>query len=124
REVSESTIEAFLKAFCLAIPSAKQNSHAAQNLPSFGLFVARGTGSPISLANAFAQPVQGDLIGKSVELLCRYQASMDRIYGLYTGATLSLSQDREVNKHLSELAGIEQPSLDQAIGQIMARIRA
>jgi CRISPR system Cascade subunit CasC len=123
RDLTERTIEAFLTAFCLAIPSAKQNSHAAQNLPSFGLFVARDGGSPISLANAFAQPVQGDLIGKSVELLCRYHSCMDRVYGLYDGATIALFQDREVNKHLGDLAAAEQPSLKKAVAQIMARVR-
>ena len=33
-----------------AIPTGKQNSFAAQNLPSFGLFVRRQGGVPVSLA--------------------------------------------------------------------------
>ncbi|GFP20300.1 CRISPR system Cascade subunit CasC, partial [Candidatus Hakubella thermalkaliphila] len=70
-EESDKVIEAFLEAMVYAIPTGKQNSFAAQNLPSFGLFVRRKDGVPISLANAFCKPVRStkdadDLVGLSV----------------------------------------------------------
>ncbi len=40
-EEADKIIEAFLEAMVYAIPTGKQNSFAAQNLPSFGLFVRR-----------------------------------------------------------------------------------
>ena len=69
---ADKVIKAFLEAMVYAIPTGKQNSFAAQNLPSFGLFVRRQGGVPISLANAFAKPVHptkndDDLVGLSVD---------------------------------------------------------
>ena len=55
---ADKVIKAFLEAMVYAIPTGKQNSSAAQNLPSFGLFVQRQGGVPLSLANAFARPVR------------------------------------------------------------------
>ncbi|MCC7228987.1 MAG: type I-E CRISPR-associated protein Cas7/Cse4/CasC, partial [Fimbriimonadaceae bacterium] len=55
---ADRVIKAFLEAMVYAIPTGKQSSFAAQNLPSFGLFIRRQGGVPISLANAFAKPVR------------------------------------------------------------------
>ncbi len=52
------TVEAFLRASALAVPTGKQNSTAAQNRPSYLLAVVRKSGAPQSLANAFAMPVR------------------------------------------------------------------
>lgn len=78
------TIEAFLRASALAIPTGKQNSMAAQNRPSYMLALVRRSGTPQSLANAFVRPVrpQGDrsLIEASVEEIEKY---LDRSLGLW-----------------------------------------
>ncbi len=88
-EATSSAVREFLKAFSLSIPGAKQNSHAAQSLPSYALYIARNSGAPISLANAFARPIRGgdDLIGKSIEALEDYKTRVNSVYGLYDGAT-------------------------------------
>lgn len=83
---ADEVIKAFLEAMVYAIPTGKQNSFAAQNLPSFGLFVRRQGGCPISLANAFAQPVRttkddDDLVGLSVEALTKHWDSLTKVYG-------------------------------------------
>lgn len=83
---ADKVIEAFLEAMVYAIPTGKQNSFAAQNLPSFGLFVRRQGGCPISLANAFAKPVRttkddDDLVGRSVEALTKHWDSLTKVYG-------------------------------------------
>jgi CRISPR system Cascade subunit CasC len=123
RAMAAATTRAFLRAFSLAIPRAKQNSHAAQNLPSFALFAARERGAPVSLANAFAQPIRGeDLIGASVRALCGYQKRLGDLYGLYDEATLALIHDREENKHLGGLAAYEVSGLDAAVDAVMTRV--
>lgn len=83
---ADRVIEAFLEAMVHAIPTGKQNSFAALNLPSFGLFVRRQGGCPISLANAFAKPVRtrkddDDLVGLSVAALAKHWESLRSVYG-------------------------------------------
>jgi CRISPR system Cascade subunit CasC len=83
---ADKVIEAFLEAMVYAIPTGKQNSFAAQNLPSFGLFVRRQGGVPISLANAFAKPVRptkndDDLVGLSVDALTKHWDTLQKVYG-------------------------------------------
>jgi len=85
-EEADKVIEAFLEAMVYAIPTGKQNSFAAQNLPSFGLFVRRKGGVPISLANAFAKPVRpakddDDLVGLSVKRLTEHWEALKKVYG-------------------------------------------
>ncbi len=122
--LAAKTVEAFLRAFTLSIPGAKQNSHAAQNLPSFGLLVARESGIPVSLANAFAAPVYNeDIIGTSISRLARYHGTMQKVYGLYDGATQAVFHDRDAEKALGELKPDYEGSLSGAIETIMSRIR-
>lgn len=87
---ADEVIEAFLLASVHAIPTGKQNSMAAQNLPLFGMIVVRDGGAPVSLANAFAAPVrvtkqdelaESDLVGKSVERLTTHWQRMTEVYG-------------------------------------------
>ena len=66
------------------VPSAKQQSFAAHNLGDFAI-VSFGD-QPISLANAFEQPVkhgrEGGFLKPSIEGLVQYWAQMNRAYGL------------------------------------------
>ncbi len=124
-QAANRALEAFLTAFTLSIPTAKQNSHAAQNLPSFGLLIARDSGTPISLANAFARPVSAhaeDLIGASIHALARHHADISRVYGLYEGATQAVFLNHLDDKPLGELAVFEQDTLAQAIRTVMTRV--
>jgi CRISPR system Cascade subunit CasC len=89
-DLTKKTIEAFLRASALAIPSGKQNSMAAQNRPSYLLAVVRETGAPQSLANAFVAPVRPDgegLIAASVRSLESY---LDATLDLWGDQGLSL----------------------------------
>jgi CRISPR system Cascade subunit CasC len=89
--LSGRTIEAFLRASALAIPSGKQNSMAAQNLPSYMLAVVRTAGAPLSLANAFLRPVRPngdrDLLEASIASLEGY---LDRSLQLWGDAGLTI----------------------------------
>ena len=83
RELALSGARAFLESFIMAIPKAKQNSTAAQSLPSFVMIVVRDKGLA-SLANAFAQPVDGrnkGLMVNSVEALAHYWGKLTKMYG-------------------------------------------
>jgi CRISPR system Cascade subunit CasC len=82
-ELARRAIEAFLRASVVAIPSGKQNSMAAQNLPSLVLTVVRASGPPCSLANAFAKPVRP---GRDEDLVEASIAALDAYWGRITGA--------------------------------------
>jgi CRISPR system Cascade subunit CasC len=67
------------------VPSAKQQSFAAHNLADFA--IVSFADQPISLANAFEQPVKRDyknagFLKPSVEMLADYWARMNRAYSL------------------------------------------
>lgn len=83
---ADRAIRAFLQAAVKAIPTGKQNSMAAQNPPSFGLFVVRESGAPASLANAFVQPIptgkdDKNLVEQSIHCLTQYFDRLNTVYG-------------------------------------------
>ena len=84
-EEADKVIRVFLEAMVYAIPTGKQNSFAPQNLPSFGMFVRRQGGVPISLANAFCKPVRtkddDDIIGLSIQRLAKHWDAIKKVYG-------------------------------------------
>lgn len=102
---ADKVIKAFLEAMVCAIPTGKQNSFAAQNLPSFGLFVRRQGGVPVSLANAFAKPVRptrsdDDLVGMSVAALTKHWDAVKKVYGdqgVKTTACFHIEQEGRLN---------------------------
>jgi CRISPR system Cascade subunit CasC len=93
----QKTLEAFVRASVRAIPTGKQNSMAAQNPPSYVLAIVRENGQPVSLANAFVQPVRPradtDLVTGSVQALEAYFAQMNKLYG-DTGVIAATIADR------------------------------
>ncbi|RIK38483.1 MAG: type I-E CRISPR-associated protein Cas7/Cse4/CasC [Chloroflexi bacterium] len=83
-ELVQKTLEAFIRAAVVAIPTGKQNSMAAQNPPSFVLAVVREDGL-WSLANAFLKPVTpsatADLVTRSEQALASYWEQLATMYG-------------------------------------------
>ena len=75
-EHAEQVVKAvgmLIKAAALATPTGKQNSFAAHSAPELILVEVSGTKQPISLANAFLEPVTGNnLMASSVEALVDY----------------------------------------------------
>jgi CRISPR system Cascade subunit CasC len=125
---ADNVIKAFLEAMVFAIPTGKQNSFAAQNLPSFGLFVVRRKGGvPVSLANAFAKPVRptkddDDLVGLSVDRLTKHWDSMQKVYGeqgVQATACFHVGQDSRMNG----LSGSDKGTVEKAIDAVMAEAR-
>ncbi|HEY3420316.1 MAG TPA: type I-E CRISPR-associated protein Cas7/Cse4/CasC [Methanomassiliicoccales archaeon] len=84
RALTLRTLDGFLHGSIEAIPSGKQNSMAAHNLPSLLLVAVRAKGQPWSLANAFATPVTETghgLVETSTLRLGRYTKDMFQMYG-------------------------------------------
>lgn len=75
---------AFLEAFALTLPSGKQNSFAAHNLPLFVAFRA-GIGLPRSLATAFENPIRPmdgrSISALSVKALAKEWTKFDKAFG-------------------------------------------
>ena len=120
---ADKVIEAFIEAMVYAVPTGKQNSFAAQNLPSFGLFVARKGGVPLSLANAFAKPIRpsskdDDLVGLSVNTLIRHLDALVKVYGdqgILTTACFHVEQESRLNG----LRDSDKGSVNEAIRAVM-----
>jgi CRISPR system Cascade subunit CasC len=120
---ADKVIKAFLEAMVYAIPTGKQNSFAAQNLPSFGLFVRRQDGVAVSLANAFCKPVRAtkkddDLVGLSVDALTDHWGRLQKVYGeqgVRATACFHVAQDN----HLNDLSGCDEGSVEKAIDAVM-----
>lgn len=111
KDLARKTVEGFLRAAALAIPSGKQNSFAAQNPPDFMLGVVRKDGQSWSLANAFETPVKperdGGLMSASVKRLNEYWAKLSKVYGgdgIMT-ATLSLEGEDDMEGWVKKLGG-------------------
>jgi len=86
-ELAMTTVKCFLEAAARATPSGKQHSYAAFNPPD-GILVEVKTASktPISYANAFADPVPANaprrLIGESIARLGQYVQDIAIGYGV------------------------------------------
>ncbi len=119
-DLAKKTSEAFLKAFVHAVPTGKQNTFAAQNLPSLVFAVVR-TGGPVSLTNAFVKPVtprgEESLVEKSISALDDYFGRLTKMYG-YGGlkASAVCQTDGVKLTHLKEDVG----SVDKVIAATVA----
>jgi len=84
--IAARTVQALIRAALFAIPSGKQNSFAAHNLPDLALVEVRKQQIALSYANAFVKPVRarGDtsLVEASAEALQRYIPQLNGMYGL------------------------------------------
>lgn len=90
--LARKTVEGFLHASALAVPSGKQTSFAAQNPPDFILAIVREDGQAWSLANAFETPVypgKTGLVATSITALDRYWGQLMAAYGS-DGITLAV----------------------------------
>ncbi len=84
--IASDTVRALIETAMFTIPSGKQNSFAAHNLPDLALIEVRDRNVPLSYANAFVQPVrataQSSLVARSAEALQNYAATINGLYGL------------------------------------------
>ncbi|HIC8798106.1 type I-E CRISPR-associated protein Cas7/Cse4/CasC [Aeromonas veronii] len=83
KELTALAIESLIQSMVRAIPTGKQNSFAAHNLPEFiGVSLRK---SPLNLANAFERPIQPrhdkSLTEQSVAALGEYESKLAPVYG-------------------------------------------
>lgn len=127
-DLTKRSVEAFIRAAVVAVPTGKQNSMAAQNPPSLVLAVVRDHGL-WSLANAFVEPVRphraGDLITHSIKKLDGYWGALTTMYGQkqIVGAWLcTLVDDADAAPPLNHLKSAVVPSLDDVISAAMKAV--
>jgi len=120
-ELARQTVEAFLRASVLAVPTGKQNSMAAQNPPSLVMAVVRERGL-WSLANAFVKPVapnkDGDLVGRSVQALDSYWGKLTTMYGAKQLHGIWAASMEDVKT--THLAGHLLPGVDEVVAKALA----
>lgn len=79
-------VPALLRAMALTNPSGKQNTFAGHVLPSAMLVECKSAKIPVSLANAFVEPVranrEGDLVKNSIKRLSEELELMERSFGI------------------------------------------
>ena len=98
-DYAKEAARAFIRAFLLSLPSAKQNSFAANNMPSFAMLVGNNAASPVSLANAFVKPIEptGDIVAASITAMIEHAARLNEMYDLYEWANIAFISDRETS---------------------------
>jgi CRISPR system Cascade subunit CasC len=86
QELARTVVQMLLRAAMRAIPSGKQNSFAAHNLPDFALVEVLAKNVPLSYSNAFLKPVRAQdeqsLMDASVAALTRYAEVLPAKYNL------------------------------------------
>src|SRR5690606_5416130 len=119
RELALSALEAFTQAMVRAIPTGKQNSFAAHNLPSFVGVCLRHAG-PLNLANAFEKPVaprqDASLTSLSVDELARHESKLAAVY--------ADARDQWAYLDLSESWPQQKGAAMQSLGELAAWVRA
>ena len=102
-----------VQAAALATPTGKQNSFAAHSVPELVLVEVSKRKQPISYANAFLEPVQGDdLMLESVRAMGQYCGSIAAAYAppdtqrfmLAVGKAAGVPMDAEKSSTLGDLA--------------------
>jgi CRISPR system Cascade subunit CasC len=125
RKLTLSAIKAFTEALVRAIPSGKQNSFAAYNLPAFiGVCLRRVM--PMILANAFEMPIfpshDKALSEQSVEELAKHETELSRRYGaendewIFLGGSGCWSKGVQA-KNLDDLAAKAQELADKNLSE-------
>ena len=129
-EDTDASLKAFLTAFCESVPGAKKNSFAPGNPPFFGFFVVRCEGTPSSLVNAFARPVNtrnGNLLNESALALSRYAGKLNACYELYENTETVktfLFHMLENDADLTGLPTTENLSMRKAIAGVLEAVKA
>jgi len=122
-DLARKTVEGFLRASVLAVPTGKQTGFAAQNLPSFVMAVVRDNGACWSLANAFEKPIRTDhshgLVENSIKALDAYWGNLKRVYGGGQFVAV-LSLDQELT--LENLKGFLHDNMDAWVSAVTDKL--
>jgi CRISPR system Cascade subunit CasC len=120
--MARKTVEAFLRAAVHAVPTGKQNSHAAQNPPSFYMTAVRADDGAWSLANAFEKPVdagENGLVYASIKALDRYWG---RLTGFFDEVAHPVVAALDVDAPLDNLKSARVDSLNDWIQETLDQL--
>lgn len=121
-ELAARTVDGFMRAFALVVPSGMKNSFVNQHAPDFLLAVARPNNDGQSLVNAFEKPVRARKSSghaePSIEALATYWEQVDRAFRLQQ-PVISAMNPRQFNLPSEELAQATQPDLRSWISVII-----
>jgi CRISPR system Cascade subunit CasC len=135
-DLAKKTIRSFLEAAAMTNPSGKQHAFAAFNLPDgFLVEIKTETSTPISYANAFADPVpeksERGLISESIARLGQYARDVVEGYGiaaerLWFSPNLRhrLTWVDKTKKEQSVVGSNEFGKFDQFVNAIMNKVEA
>lgn len=128
QELAEKALHSFLEGAIRALPTGKQNSFAAHNLPSYIQIVVSNGREPWNLANAFVKPVstsnsefvQNSLVEKSIGALLRHQARVEKAFGREDAKTETFWLSIE---EVKDSPGQESESVKQLLDQTLQAVR-
>ncbi|GIW07769.1 MAG: type I-E CRISPR-associated protein Cas7/Cse4/CasC [Dehalococcoidia bacterium] len=102
RELAGAMVEAFVKAACTVTPTGKQNTFASHTLPALVLVEARPHATPVSYANAFADPVRpdrerGGLVEQSLKKFVEHVRRLTEAFNLEANGRWLLAPEHKVD---------------------------
>jgi CRISPR system Cascade subunit CasC len=116
-ESVQSVVKAFAQAFVQAIPSGHQNSFAAHTPPALVMVVVR-KGQPISLVDAFEEPVRPNgsksLLDNAVVAIDTHWADLTKMYGNKTEYVGVVTRSK-LASGLKNLKSEEQDSVEKLL---------
>ncbi|XWX05450.1 type I-E CRISPR-associated protein Cas7/Cse4/CasC [Aggregatilineales bacterium SYSU G02658] len=123
--LAQATVMGFMRAFLYALPTGKQNTFAAHNLPEFVIGIVRPDHQGWSLANAFEVPVRSKhnegYLAPSIQALVQHWLKMERAYQLVAPkATVILN----VGDHAAPLPEDTPVSLTSSVMEFLTMMRA
>lgn len=120
KEAAARAVEAFARAFVTSMPTGKQNTFANRTRPDFLLVEVRED-QPVSLVNAFEEPVRNE--GKAVPLaavkLAQYAVDGDARYGTNPVASFGMATQAADSEELQGALAKRTEKL--SFGEIIAR---
>jgi CRISPR system Cascade subunit CasC len=118
------SLAAVLDAACRVTPSGKQNSFASHALADTVLLVLRGSRTPVSLANAFEQPIpesEEGFLKRSRERMAREYAELKKGYEL-DDITICFAVSSEERARLAEILP-EGTQMVGSLGELFAAMK-
>lgn len=127
-DLAARSVQALIEATVYALPTGKQNTFAAHNMPSLIAAEVRPTGAPRNLANAFVRPVtpgpDNDLVAESSDRLMREWRRQGRIFGHTGKAHLVNAHDRELSDDVLPVGTRSHESVSDMVQKVMEDVRA
>lgn len=121
-ELAQRTLEGFMRAFALVVPSGMKNSFVNQHAPDFLLATVRRDNDGQSLDNAFEKPVRArggsGYVEPSIQALAEYWERVDRAFRL-SDPLVSVMNPRGYDLPSDELTQATRANLREWIAPVL-----